>query len=365
MGKSQSYTFCDGDSILLNALNYQSGHVQWQKSTDSIQWENIAGGDTLSKMIYPSESAFYRLKITDSMCLPPYTTEVKYFEIIAPPTAYAGSSQSNITGGEITLNADTVAHGSGTWSILSGGMGQISDIHNPQAVFTGLPDSTYTLRWTVQNQCGTSYDEITLGFAPFSCGDILVDSRDGQMYPTVLIGNQCWMAKNLNIGQKILLAQNQTDNQTIEKYCYSDDTTYCHTYGGLYQWGEMMQYTTTENAQGICPDGWHIPSDEAWKTLEITLGMDSSQADMVNQWRGPGVGTALKAGGSSEIEILLGGCRILNGLSYYEGDMGYYWTSSQYGSQAWRRCFSATSGSVGRYNNFTKTYGLSVRCVKD
>jgi uncharacterized protein (TIGR02145 family) len=63
------------------------------------------------------------------------------------------------------------------------------------------------------------------------------------------------MAENLNIGTRIDGANNQANNGTIEKYCYSDNTSNCDTYGGLYQWDEAMQYVTTEGTQGICPSG--------------------------------------------------------------------------------------------------------------
>ena len=83
------------------------------------------------------------------------------------------------------------------------------------------------------------------------------------------------MAENLNIGTKINSTtggQLQTDNGIIEKYCYDNDESQCDIYGGLYEWNEAMQYVTTEGGQGICPDGWHIPTDGEWTTLVEYLG---------------------------------------------------------------------------------------------
>jgi uncharacterized protein (TIGR02145 family) len=61
---------------------------------------------------------------------------------------------------------------------------------------------------------------------------------------------------------------NQTDNGTIEKYCFDNTETNCDVYGGLYQWNEMMQYSTAPGVKGICPTGWHLPTDAEWCTLE-------------------------------------------------------------------------------------------------
>ncbi len=86
---------------------------------------------------------------------------------------------------------------------------------------------------------------------PFNGGDPFLDIRDGKVYTTIQIGTQCWMAENLNIGTMINGSSNQTNNATLEKYCFSDNTGNCDIYGGLYQWDEVMQYVTTEGTQDI------------------------------------------------------------------------------------------------------------------
>ncbi|MBE0641364.1 MAG: hypothetical protein IH599_04965, partial [Bacteroidales bacterium] len=112
------------------------------------------------------------------------------------------------------------------------------------------------------------------------CGDTLTDMRDGKKYPTVPIGTQCWMAKNLNVGtmvNSVNTGSNHSDmsnNGIIEKYCYSNDTNLCSVYGGLYDWNEMMGYVTTSAVQGICPSGWHIPTDAEW--CNLTTFLDAS-----------------------------------------------------------------------------------------
>ena len=137
----------------------------------------------------------------------------------------------------------------------------------PGAVFNDypyIPAATNYYRAKVNSgTCNSFYsDVIKIEVLVFQCGDTLIDYRDGQQYPTILIGSQCWLAKNLNVGIKINNGSlSPSNNGIIEKYCYNNDTNYCNTYGGLYEWNEMMQYSLIESSQGICPCGWHIPSD--------------------------------------------------------------------------------------------------------
>ena len=104
------------------------------------------------------------------------------------------------------------------------------------------------------------------------------------------------MAENLRVGEMINSADEQIDNDTIEKYCMQNDTNNCSIYGGLYQWDELMSYTTTEGIQGICPDGWHIPSDQEIMELEVYLGMSQQDADITG-FRGTNEGGKLKEAG--------------------------------------------------------------------
>ncbi|MFC2090711.1 FISUMP domain-containing protein [Bacteroidota bacterium] len=106
-----------------------------------------------------------------------------------------------------------------------------------------------------------------------SCSDMpTVTDQDGNVYNTVQIGDQCWMKENLIVGTRIASTDDQTDNGIIEKYCYENNDENCSTYGGYYQWDELMNYTYKVGTQGICPDGWKIPSYEDWEELVNTLG---------------------------------------------------------------------------------------------
>ncbi|MCK5705156.1 MAG: hypothetical protein KAI29_28590 [Cyclobacteriaceae bacterium] len=198
-----------------------------------------------------------------------------------------------------------------------------------------------------------------------TCGQTFIDSRDNREYKTVLIGDQCWMAENLNVGDMIEGSVEQSDNDVIEKYCYQDSPAFCDTYGALYQWDEMMGFSTVKSSQGICPDGWHIPSDQEVQDMEVALGMDSTTAALTNVWRGSDEGTQMALGGSAGYETLYSGRRVTGGMYSAIENYEYLWTSSEAGNNAWRRCLRVADPRVGRYNTFPKIYGMSVRCIEN
>lgn len=215
----------------------------------------------------------------------------------------------------------------------------------------------------------------------YSCGLPFIDSRDGNNYNTIQIGAQCWMAENLNVGTRIDGATAQSDNETIEKYCYNDLHANCNTYGGLYQWNEMMQYTTTPGMQGICPDGWHLPTDAEWTALTDYVSSESgfwcggnsgyiakALAAKTN-WQSSTnfcvVGNDLNANNETGFSGLPGGYRDVNGLFSSVGEYGFWWTSTGYDLfNAWYRFLIFDYPLVYR-NYYFKELGLSVRCLKD
>jgi uncharacterized protein (TIGR02145 family) len=190
---------------------------------------------------------------------------------------------------------------------------------------------------------------------------VLTDSLqdiDENRYGIVKIGDQTWMKQNLTV-------EHSPEGNSLVSYTYDNDPGNAGIYGRLYTWDVAMNGTTTEGSQGICPCGWHIPSDEEFKILEMYLGMTREEADMVNTWRGADAGTQLKAGGTSGYEALLCGRRSSSGYYSLLNSFEYVWTSTEYGEYAWRRCLDINSAEVGRWNTFPKNYGFSVRCIKD
>jgi len=227
------------------------------------------------------------------------------------------------------------------------------------------PGKWYLRAYLAQGATFYFGEELTITVAGFPCGTTLTDTRDGKTYSTVTIGTQCWMAANLNYGSFINSNgpdDNQFDNSMIEKYCFADYDSACIDVGGLYQWGEAMNYVTTEGAQGICPLGWHIPADNEWKAMEISLGMPSTIADLLN-WRGTDEGTKIKLGGSASFEASGVGYRKSDG-DFYSPQFGYFWTSTDNGTQAWARGVMDAEDRIYR-NTINKSYGLCIRCLKD
>jgi len=241
------------------------------------------------------------------------------------------------------------------------------------------PNTIYTRYVWSYRACGNS-PALTMNqmTAPSpTCGQPITDIRDGKTYSTVEIGTQCWMAQNLNIGTKINGSDDQTDNSIIEKYCYNNNDANCTIYGGLYQWAEIVQYingatnTTswnpipTGNVRGICPSGWHIPTDAEWTILTTYLGGESIAGGEMKEagtvhWLSPNTG----ATNSSGFSALPSGYRSLNGNFSSLSGYTYFWSTQYESTTSWDRALSAYAVIVYR-NSDDKTYGFSVRCIQD
>jgi uncharacterized protein (TIGR02145 family) len=147
-----------------------------------------------------------------------------------------------------------------------------------------------------------------------------------------MIGSQCWMKENMNVGTRINGNADQTNNGTIEKYCFADLESNCNVYGGLYQWNETMNYTSTSNAnpsgrQGICPTGWHLPSKSEFELLGSLFGPyygGALKEAGYAHWASPNTGATNISG----FTALPGGYRntemLFNGLN----TDGLFWTTT-------------------------------------
>ena len=213
---------------------------------------------------------------------------------------------------------------------------------------------------------------------------ITVTDIDGNVYQTVQIGDQLWMAENLKVthyrnGDPIphVIADGNWTSTFSGAYCYYDnDPDNGDTYGALYNWYAV------DDARNIAPEGWHIPTDEEIKELEMALGMSQSEAD-VNGWRGTNEGSKLVGRadlwtngnlendaefGTSGFSFLPGGYRYCYSGAYYNiTSYGYFWSATEAtesGGNAWLRTLYYDNAGVNR-GYYQKRYGFSVRCVRD
>jgi len=198
----------------------------------------------------------------------------------------------------------------------------------------------------------------TIIYSQNPCPGLPTVSYAGKTYTTIQIGTQCWLKENLDVGTMIQGSQEQSNNGTIEKYCYDNNPSNCAIYGGMYQWNEAMQFSTTPGTKGICPTGWHIPTAAEWRILSLAVGGDGNALLAVGQGNGTN---------TSGFSALFVGNR---GLSTYFADLGnaaYFWSSTEVVwdvSRAENRSLINSSSNFGGGYNF-KGHGVSIRCLKD
>ena len=184
---------------------------------------------------------------------------------------------------------------------------------------------------------------------------------DGYDYRTVAIGNQCWFAENLrsdNYRSGAAIPGNLTDGEwktttAGAQAVYENDPKRLSTYGRLYNWYAV------NDARGLCPSGWHVPSDEEWTELTDGLGGEEVAGKQLktDSWGGTN---------ASGFSAFPGGFRdYYNGYFFNLGDYGFWWSSSPSGSYAWDRYLVSSYSYVYRGSYYGVRGGYSVRCVRD
>jgi uncharacterized protein (TIGR02145 family) len=191
----------------------------------------------------------------------------------------------------------------------------------------------------------------------------------GKTYNTVQIGIQCWFRENLDVGTRINKNVVSTNNGTIENYCYNDSVVNCTTYGGLYQWNEMMAYSTTEGGQGICPTGWHVPTAKQDTILSDFLGGKTVAGGKLKEagfvhWRYDPAGGATNSSGFTGLPngYLYANASFANIYNY-----GYLATSTTVTGQptwTWSRSLAYPNTSFGPIQGYKAT-AIGVRCLKN
>ena len=310
---------------------------------------------------YGNELTFTTNEVTGAVLT---TTEVS---ALTSTSAVVGGNITDDGGGNITARGvywgtspnptvNKTTNGTGTGDFTSN--------------LTGLSDGTvYYYRAYATNSSGTTYGQEFSFITP-------VTDIEGNVYETVKIGDQVWMAENLkttkfNDNSEI---PNVTENTiwmalTSSAYCWinNDEATYKSLYGALYNWHAVESGI-------LCPTGWHVPTDAEFSALEIALGM--SQADASGtEWRGTDQGIKLKnetgwsegenGSNTSGFSALPSGYRsYATGISEGFGILGYWWSStSQDDALAVYRRLDGNNDKVFRWATY-KQAGKSVRCIK-
>ena len=237
----------------------------------------------------------------------------------------------------------------GTYS----GAGVNTGIFYPSIAGIGNHTTTYSYLNTWGCTANATQVISVINPAVFLCDNTMTDIRDGKQYPTVKIGTQCWMAENLDYGTFILSTQMQRDNCISEKYCFGDNLANCTSYGGLYQWDKLMQYDNTSAAQGFCPPGWHVPTENEWNTL-FNFYISNGFA-----------GSPLKYSGYSGFNAFLSGTRFDNINWNFSNFAVMFWSSTKEGNgKAWAHGMNSFNPSVSYYPS-SRSNAFSVRCIGD
>lgn len=218
----------------------------------------------------------------------------------------------------------------------------------------------------------TSSSSWTLSSSEFRVADAMgtmIDSRDGQIYKTVKIGVQTWMAENLNF-------------KTNSSFCYNNKENFCTKYGRLYLWAAAMGMSESECGegfacslplgivQGVCPSGWHLPTLTDWNTLFSAVGGSSTAGKFLKSTVGWKEYNGQSGNGTDAFgfSALPAGNRYFEDGEedyYYEGTYAYFWSSIEYNSsEAYHMHFyyNGVSAYLGALN---KSLGHSVRCLQN
>ena len=307
-------------------------------------------------------------------------------EIITNITSSTATSGGNITSdGGTTVTArgvcwNTTGNPTIADSKTSDGAGSGTFTSTMSGLTAG---TTYYVRAYATNNAGTSYGVVVSFTTSTTNPGNTVTDIDGNVYHTITIGTQTWMVENLKTtkyrnGDVIGTTTGAIPYDATSKYQWAYDGNEANVakYGRLYTWWAA---TDTRN---IAPEGWHIPTDAEWTSLEnylITNGYNydgsttsnkiakalAATTDWATYTETGAIGNDLTKNNSSGFAALPGGYRSYDGPFFAVGDAGFWWgyTQNTY-SNAWARSMGCYSSGLGRHS-YTISYGFSVRCVRD
>lgn len=174
-----------------------------------------------------------------------------------------------------------------------------------------------------------------------------ISDFDGNYYPTVVIGEQTWMAENLK-------STHAASGRRINRICYGNFEHNCEHYGGLYSWNVAISGRKDSIKQGICPNGWHIPDDSEWQELIDAIGGADSASYKLKLGIVPGFNIQYAGNYHTRLKNF-----------NFQDDNAYYWTASSFSkTAAWIWMFGEKHLNANR-STVPNIYGLSVRCLKN
>ncbi|MBK7173784.1 MAG: hypothetical protein IPH84_11245 [Bacteroidales bacterium] len=376
-GQVESVALFDYFQWIGERTTFWSSTYQWEWSPSARYIVN-SSGNIYDVEIYEYTGLSVRCIKNDSLELAQVTTV---------PATYLGSYTATSGGSGLASGGSEISSKGVCYDTIPGPT--LASPHTNEGAGTGdyvsqlinlSPNTTYYARAYAENIGGIAYgNEIV-----FTTFDTIINTTScpgeptliygGKTYNTILIGEQCWLKENLDVGIMISSLENQYNNNLVEKYCYGNQESNCAVFGGLYQWDEAMQYSNLPGNQGICPEGWHIPDNEDWCELsyfvDSTFNCNSNYCDGIvagtnlkasNSWNSGGNGsnssgfTALASGYYSSLEI-----------SFLEnGNAAHFWSSQDFSpGTAWMWGLYTNQPNICR-TDILKTEGYSVRCIKN
>ncbi len=270
----------------------------------------------------------------------------------------SSSSNSEISSSSEAISSSTSVAKSSSSAESEGVSSSVSESSSSSAIPSS--SSLAKLSWQYLNPA-IDYGEMT-------------DARDGQIYKTVKIGNQTWMAENLNYAYR-----QKTSSLDSSSFCYYS-AYYCSKYGRLYLWsaamdsaalfstagkgcGNNISCNSKKTIRGICPAGWHLPDTTEIRTLINAVGNKAGTAlKSTSGWKNDGNGTDIYG-----FSAFPAGFRDYLGNFHYNGESTSFWSSTTGNAKSWANYSDEdyTSEYVRNYNTIFKDTAISVRCLED
>jgi uncharacterized protein (TIGR02145 family) len=387
------YSFAGNDQILL-LLDSTKLNASKPKDNEHSSWHIIGGGnykitdDKDPQSFFKGEKGVYYKLIwtTENTCGKTASDTVAISFDCMPIICNAGEDQFGINNYTTKLNASALLAGErGYWSVIKGEGGQLEDSTSGNTTLNVLEEGIYLITWTVINNCKKSNkDTVKIEFiSPFNYGSLT--DIDGNVYKTVQIGSQVWMAENLkttkyNDGSPInyLTTNQQWSNTSQGGYCwYNNDIQNKDLYGAIYNF-----YLTDDK---VCPIGWHVPTDNEWLVLMKYIDGDtyiynegyynSANDFLADRWLSNAGEkyVSRKDGGTNDFGFSAikssqrgTNCILLNGEILYDFSGPYYfpwWSSTEY---------PGSGGGIILIDHnqiyqqeHCETWGMAIRCIKD